>query len=223
MKLNLEHYKEDLEYNKCENEEIIISKYLEKYGEDNYNEIINQDTNVDVMKALSDIRKNIVRWYPFKKNSSILEIGAHLGEVTGELCEKARRVVSIEFSNRRADAIINRHKNKENLELIIANFFEIELKETFDYITLINVLEYSEELNTKPEKIIEHAKKFLNPDGRILIVTDNKFGMRSFSNIQRNTQNNRFQAISNSKNKLLTKGKLDAIIKKQEFSYKKYY
>ena len=37
---------------------------------------------------LSDIRKNILAWEDFDKNSSALEIGSGCGAVTGVLCEK---------------------------------------------------------------------------------------------------------------------------------------
>lgn len=122
MKLNLEYYKEDLYYNKTENEDKIIKGYINNYSEDEYEEkLYNTDIDFDISN-LTEIRKNIISWYPFKENSEILEIGAGLGEITGELCKNNNKVTAIEFSKKRGEAIARRHKEKEKLEIIIRKF-----------------------------------------------------------------------------------------------------
>ena len=41
---------------------------------------------------LSNIKRNIINWYPFKPNSTVLEIGLEIGKVTEELCIKNEKV-----------------------------------------------------------------------------------------------------------------------------------
>lgn len=219
MKLNLDYYKEELEYNKYENEEIIISEYLEKYQHDDYSEIINQDASVDEIKALSGIRKNIISWYPFKENSTILEIGAGLGEITGELCKKAGSVISIEFSKKRGEAIAKRHKDKKNLEVIIGNLQDIQLQEKFDYIILIDILGYAKNINLTPEKIIQFAKSKIKDNGIILLADENRLGMQYWTRISENGE-----SIVKHNKQLFTIKEIDELLKQCDLvKYKLYY
>ena len=78
MKLNLKFYKQDIEYNKLVREEDIIQNYIYKYDEKESEKIFEMDNSIETISALSEMRKNIINWYPFKENSAILEIGAGL-------------------------------------------------------------------------------------------------------------------------------------------------
>ena len=42
----------------------------------------------------TDARENLINWYPFEKSSSILEIGAGMGALTGLLCQNAEKVIA---------------------------------------------------------------------------------------------------------------------------------
>lgn len=122
MKLNLKFYKEDLLYDKfitTDIEEKIIENYIKKLSPNEYSKVFKEDKSVETVYALSDNTKNILEWYPFKHDCDILEIGARLGEITGTLCDNARKVVSVEFSKKRGEAISIRHKERENLEVIV--------------------------------------------------------------------------------------------------------
>ncbi len=78
MKLNLEFYKNDIEYNKLDKEDKIINDYILKFKEEDYETVFEKDNSIENLSALSEMRKNIISWYPFEENSSILEIGAGL-------------------------------------------------------------------------------------------------------------------------------------------------
>ena len=142
MKVNYDFYTGKDTYSDGDVEKDII-KYLEDYGEENYTEIFKKDIRWPVFYHITPIRKNILKWYEFKENAEVLEIGAGMGAITGILCDKAAHVTSVELSKQRAMAIEKRCKDKENLELIIGNFNDIKFEKKFDYITLIGVLEYA--------------------------------------------------------------------------------
>ena len=99
--------------------------------------ILRTDNRWPVLYHLSPVRQNIVEWYPFEKEASVLEVGAGCGAISGALCRSVRRVVSVELSRRRS--LINAYRNREceNLEIVVGNFNQIQLNEKFDYITLI--------------------------------------------------------------------------------------
>ncbi len=231
MKLNLDFYNQDIIYNQLSKEQDIIQNYINQYKETDYENIIKNDNNIETISMLSEIRKNIINWYPFKKDCNILEIGAGVGEITGELCKKAQKVTSIEFSKERGQAIAKRHEDKENLEIIIGNLKDIQINEKFDYITLIGTLEYAPKIYKTQNSTIDllkHIKTLLKEDGTILIATNNKFAMRNWCVINENDHDIEYNAISKAgKTKedcqLLSKKELETIFNKAELGKIKYY
>lgn len=97
----------------------------------------------------SHIRKNLLNWYPFKKNSKILEIRAENGAITKLLKEKLNYTQEIQDSE-------------------------------YDYI-LINQFTgtYQECLNE-----LNHLKKYLTPNGVILLTAHNRKGLKNYAWIQ---------------------------------------
>ncbi len=149
-------------------EKEIIEQYIMKVAPENYADILERDTRTEVALALSPIRKNILCWYPIPKNATILEIDANLGEVTGLLCEKGKKVIAIEENISKASAISKRYENKNNLEVKTENIKPSE-EEKFDYVVIY-----------QPEKI-ELAKNLVKPNGTILLATNNRFGIAYFA------------------------------------------
>ena len=74
----------------------LISGYIRAVGDGDYNEALNYDTREEVRFHLGPERRSGISWYPFKENTAILEIGAEFGAITGELCERAGRVIVTE-------------------------------------------------------------------------------------------------------------------------------
>lgn len=173
MKLNLEYYKEECDNKKISEEYEEVLEKVENCETGNFSKALGSKAKIKNILALSDIRENILNWYDFEKDASILELNANYGEITGLLCKKAHKVVSIEESRKYASIIEKRHSNKENLELIVGNFENINLQEQFDYIVIMGI-------EAKIEKAIEYAKKYLKENGKILIAVNNKFGVRAW-------------------------------------------
>lgn len=127
------------------------------------------------------IRQNIVNWYPFRPNATILEIGGGCGPVTTALLPKAKKVVSIESSKRRAKILYERHKSANNLEILCGNFNDMHFKEKFDYIVLVGVFEYAPMFFQSEDPFREFLNQMLaclKPDGVILIAIENKLGIK---------------------------------------------
>ena len=139
VKLNCDFYSGTDTYSDGDIENRLLD--IVKSGKD-LEEVLIEDTDWPVLYHLSDIRKNIVSWYDFNSNGTVLEIGSGCGAITGALCEKTSRVVAVDLSKRRSE--INAYRNNyDNLEIIVGNFEDIKTDEKFDYVTLIGVLEYS--------------------------------------------------------------------------------
>lgn len=135
-----------------------------------------------VLYHFSDIRENLLEWYPFAKEADVLEIGSGCGAISGVLSRKMATVTCIELSEKRS--LINAHRNKdcENIKIMIGNFQDIEPHiGKYDYITLIGVWEYSGLYIDGEDSYLQMltiAKKHLKPNGKILIAIENKMGLK---------------------------------------------
>ena len=229
MKVNYDFYTGKDTYSDGDVEKDII-KYLEDYGEENYTEIFKKDIRWPVFYHITPIRKNILKWYEFKENAEVLEIGAGMGAITGILCDKAAHVTSVELSKQRAMAIEKRCKDTENLELIIGNFNDIKFEKKFDYITLIGVLEYAPlytNSNNPFEDFLKTIKSLLKDDGKLLIAIENQFGMKYFSGVEEDHTNKIYDGITGYENKkgirTFGKNELKEILQKSGYTYTKFY
>lgn len=132
------------------------------------------EIDLDIKKYINENEKNIVSWYPFEKDSTILEIGADHGQITETLCQNAKRVISYEKDKDKRQAISEKHKDLKNL--VVINNLE-NINEQFDYITLIGL----ENISDNIKNIFEETKKLLKPNGKLLIAMDNKYSIKNFS------------------------------------------
>lgn len=227
MNLNLKFYKEKEENLKSDDENI-IEKYISNFYEIDYEKNI-KNKDQKKIRHLTNISQNILNWYSFKENSSILEIGGNLGEITGLLSKKAKKVVTIESKLAKAKAIAKRHEKLENLEVIAGEFDDINLNEKFDYITLIGSLPYVAKANNKTsEEFLKELEELLNEDGKILLAVDNRFGIKYFVGNPENYLNKKFVGLLNYNNEeekieTYTKQKLTKILDNCGYKCKHFY
>ena len=140
--INYEWYSGTDEYSDGDIENDILG-YFRKYGSKHLEKVFKRDDRWATFYHLTPLRENIVKFYEFKPDASVLEVGAGFGAVTGALCDRAGRVTAVELSKRRAEGLYERHKKRKNLDVVVGNLNDIEFSEKFDYVTLIGVLEYA--------------------------------------------------------------------------------
>lgn len=176
--LNLTFYSGEDSYSDGDIEEKLLE--IVKNNDDYYDVLCN-NSDWTYLYHLSPIRENLLEWYDFKPEGSLLEIGSGCGALTGLFCSKVSRVVGIDLSKRRS--MINAYKNKkyDNLEIYVGNFKDITIEEKFDYVTLIGVLEYSCYYIGGQDafsEMLRRAREYLKPDGTLIIAIENKYGMK---------------------------------------------
>ncbi len=175
--LDYQYYRSDVHYSDGD----IENTLLEAAQNDRLQELLASDSNWAVLYHCSKIRENILDWYPFKKDSSLLEIGAGCGALTGMFSRKVSSVTCIELSERRSFINAYRNKNCNNIKIVLGNFQDIEIKEKYDYITLIGVWEYAERYLSGANPylcMLKRLKDYLKPDGKLLIAIENKMGIK---------------------------------------------
>ncbi|MCI5873720.1 MAG: class I SAM-dependent methyltransferase [Clostridiales bacterium] len=177
---NLKYYKNNDQYSEGDVEDLII-ELIAANAEEDYVKAIADHFHWSTYYHLTHTRRNILNWYPFKKEANVLEIGCGLGAITNMLCERCRKVTAVELSKRRAAATLLRCRERENLEIIVGNLNDIEFKEKFDYITLIGVLEYQGSYTDMAHPYVDFLKKIkalLKPNGKLLIAIENQYGLK---------------------------------------------
>lgn len=197
--LNYDNYSGKDLYSEGNVEEELLD-IVKNYNEEDFNTIISQRKKWSIMYHLSNIRTNIIEWIPINKYETVLEVGSGCGAITGVLAEKAKKVTCIELSERRSKINAYRNKEKNNIEILLGNFEDVEksIREKYDYITLIGVFEYGQLYinDSNPYvKFLETISKHLNKNGKIIIAIENKFGMKYWAGCKEDHLNKYFKGI----------------------------
>lgn len=187
-------------YSDGEVEQEILKIFQNKNSEKLVNRILTYNPSWPMRYHLSPVRENILNWFEFDKNKSILEIGAGCGAITGALCNKLKKVVANELSELRAKIITERYKNNKNLTVIAGNLSDIKLEEKFDYVSLIGVLEYAGKYTHTKDPFTDfllEAKSYLKKGGTLIIAIENKFGLKYWAGCREDHTGNYFDSIEN--------------------------
>ncbi len=162
---------------------------------------LNKTTSWPVYYHFSPIRENILNWYPFREDASVLEIGAGCGAITGVLTRKCRKVVSNDLSLKRCKINAWRHRDSENLKIMVSNFQQMAAHQTerLDYVTMIGVFEYAASYIDSADPysdLLNMANRMLKEDGRLLIAIENRFGAKYFAGCAEDHLGSYFSGIS---------------------------
>lgn len=199
----------------------VVMNYDYYSGEDLYSDGDIEDTLLDIVKNhdrsefpniiaeykswpilyhLSEVRTNILNWYPFKAGAHVLEVGAGCGAITGAIADNVEKVVAIDLSKRRSMINAYRNREKDNIEIIVGNFNDVAsgLTEKFDYVTLIGVLEYGELYipgNDSYRTFLKKIAGLLKPNGKVLIAIENQLGLKYFAGCREDHVGKYFEGI----------------------------
>ena len=138
----------------------------------------------DMILYLSDFKENMINWYDMESTSSVLLIGSNFGNILSRLKEKVRRIDIIEPSLKKAEFVSKSYNKLEDVDIHVGKLEEISFKDKFDYIIINSSLEFSR-IYTNNENyasfMLEYARENLKGNGKTIIITNNKFGMKYFN------------------------------------------
>lgn len=229
--LNYEYYSGTDLYSDGEIEDELL-EIVKTHGEEEFNNIIAERKKWPIIYHLSHLRSNIIEWLPISKDQSVLEIGSGCGAITGALAQKAEKVTCIELSRKRSLINAYRNQDKNNIEILVGNFIDIEkgIKEKYDYITLIGVFEYAEYYISSKEpyrNFLKTIDKYLKKDGKIIIAIENKLGLKYWAGCKEDHVGKYFEGIENYPTtygvKTFAKNEIEHIIESCGFSNYEFY
>lgn len=133
--------------------------------------ILKDNPNLDYMYALSDIRENLLEWYQFEENASLLQIGSDYGALTGLYSRRVKEVTVLESNQNNLSFNRLRHQKRDNIKYVTGNLDTFP-EEHFDYVVMVGSLE-------EPyEEQIKKAKTLLKPEGKLIISLCNRLGLK---------------------------------------------
>lgn len=225
--LNLDYYTQVDHYSDGDIEDQMLEMVKKGIS---YEDLPAGQVDFPVIYHFSDLRNNILCWYPFKRTDRVLEIGAGCGAITGMLCEKSGQVVSVDLSKRRASINYERNKERENLTIMVGNLNDMSFDQPFDYVVVNGVLEYAMSFtkgDTPYETFLENMGQYLNEAGKILIAIENKLGLKYFAGAPEDHTDLHFFGINrypgNHTVRTFSKTELEELLNRSGFPFQKFY
>ncbi len=198
-------------------EESEVYKIIEAGSSEDYMDALQEDNRWFLFYHLSDYRSAMLRWYPFKNDASVLEIGAGMGAMTGALCDRVKKVTATENSVFCAEAIARRYCQRDNLVIYAADFRKIEFEEKFDYIILFG---QSERVCAE---YINNILSLLKADGILLMEAENKYGVQNLCGKRDWVTGRAFESFGCKNGRTLHRAELEEILKASQADRWKFY
>ena len=229
--MNYEYYKGEDGYSEGEVEEQLL-ELVTKYKESEYNAVIAQTKSWPVLYHLSHIRKNIIEWLPITKEDTVLEIGAGCGAISGQLAHMAKQLTCLELSKKRSLINAQRNHQRDNMEIIVGNFADIEsnLVNKYEYVVLIGVLEYAASYVKAANPYVEMLKKaveLLTPQGKIIIAIENRLGLKYWAGCKEDHLGEYYKGLEGYEDpagvRTFSKNELQSIIQEAGLNRMKFY
>lgn len=226
--MNLKFYQNEDRYSDGDVENDILAMVKENKS---IQDIPPKEVNYPIVYHLSKVRENILSWYPFREEETVLEVGAGCGAITGLLCRKLKHVTSVDLSKRRSDINYARNKEYDNLDIYVGNLNDMIFEEKFDYIVLNGVLEYAvsfTDSETPYEDFLLGMSRFLKDSGKIIISIENRLGLKYFSGAAEDHTAVLFSGLNEYQNidfvRTFSKTEIETLLESVNFkNYKFYY
>lgn len=135
---------------------------------------------------LSWVRTNILAPLDLKPTDRVLELGGGTGMLTHYLASRVKEVISYEGTLLRGQCIAARCAAFDNVTTVVsefskANFIQKYGEASFDVITLIGVLEYTNKYYATDDPVkdlLDICHALLKPDGLLIIAIENRLGLK---------------------------------------------
>ena len=148
------------------------------------------------MRLFSKFRQNVLCWYELKSESKILHLGSECGILTNYLVQFGK-VICVE--ERKQYNNLNKMMNPEITCYTDYSEFMKYNHQKFDYIVIESFLDKVE----NKKIVLEELLNLLNKNGEIIILTNNKLGLRYFNGTYDESTNAMFGNLTEN-NKLYT-------------------
>lgn len=149
----------------------------------NIREILEENSRLDYLYALSEQRELLLEWYEFHPEGELLQVGADYGAMTGLFRTSVAQVTVVDEDANALRTVELRYPGAANIRYENSSLSDLKEKrsaggektEGFDYVVFAGTLQapYEEQLQA--------AKALLKPDGVLIAAVPNALGMKYFA------------------------------------------
>ena len=163
-----------------------LIEILETYG-GNRKQALREKPGLEYLYALSDLRENLMDWYPFCPEGRLLQVGSDYGALTGVYSRKTAMVDVLDVSEENLKVNWLRHVQAEGRENInyytgsIEAYQDSMCRDGYDYIV------FAGSLGENSREQIQAAKRLLKPEGQLLVTVCNPFGMKYWAGAKKDS------------------------------------
>ena len=159
-----------------------IRNLIYKYGKDT-RLALQENKKLPYLYALAELRENVLDWYEFKPDSSLLQVGADYGALTGLFLRRTGNVTVLDASEESLQLVEQRYRTEAGLKTVCGSLVSGKTlaADGYDYVTVIGTLC----AETSLEEQLEAAKKALRPGGVLFVAVCNTFGIKYFAGSER--------------------------------------
>lgn len=168
-----------------------ILDLLEQYGADpeGIRKALETEESPEVLYALSPVRENLLEWYGWNPEGTVLQIGADYGALTGVLARSVKAVTVWDVRDEDLEVVRRRYPEWENIQLLkdggvpkregIPQFPEA----AYDHIVIPelrrDLIPGGDEAGALA--LAASLKRSLKPGGKLILACFNRIGLRIFA------------------------------------------
>ena len=128
----------------------------------------------------SEMRWNLLEWFPFQKGATIAQLGCGLGDMLGLFSQKGMIVKGITPDDTQTKINEIRFRDDSNIQVQNADLFSIDRKDKFDYVYVEGGKESGKKMLSDYDDIGQllcKSAELLNDHGTMLLAWDNPLGI----------------------------------------------
>lgn len=155
-----------------------LKNLLLEYRGDTYR-ILKEHPQLDYLYALSDMRENLLEWFDFEENASLLQVGSDYGALTGLFARRVGQVTVLDDEGPNLEVNRMRHGAAENVSYVPGSLMDYT-GNGFDYVVMVGSLRVSggSPHDCSYQAQVDKAKSLLKPGGKLILAVCNRLGLK---------------------------------------------
>ena len=197
-----------------------IASIIENYRPDQYDDVIATKENWEFVYHLSSLRRSLLCWFPFDPAWQVLEPGAGFGALTGSIAEHCAGVTALEADPLRFASCKKRYSGNERIEFLQTDIFSLPQEKLYDCVVLVDQMERCQ---GREKELLETCYAHLKPGGILLLVFQNRFGLKYFCGGTDGAKQVPFANLSLDIPRLLSRNDADVLARDAGFTSLQWY
>ena len=148
-----------------------LKKLYQNYSGD-IKKLLQENPRLDYLYALSEIRENLLDWFEFKPEGTLLQVGSDYGALTGLYSRRVKEVTVLDLNQNNLSFNRLRHQKRNNIRYVNGDIHSFTTDQRFDYIV------FAGSLREPYKSAAKKARELLKPEGTMIAAIANRLGLK---------------------------------------------